>query len=38
MQRYSTIVLASAGGATLVIAVMLLSSVFASNKKLLDRY
>ena len=33
MQRYSTIVLASAGGATLVIAVMLLSSVFAVATK-----
>jgi hypothetical protein len=33
MQRYSTIVLASAGGTTLVIAVMLLSSVFAVATK-----
>jgi hypothetical protein len=33
MQRYSTIVLASAGGATLVIAVMLLSSIFAVATK-----
>jgi hypothetical protein len=33
MQRYNTVVLASAGGATLVIAVMLLSSVFAVATK-----
>ena len=33
MQRYSIIIFASAGGATLVIAVMLLSSVFAVATK-----
>jgi hypothetical protein len=33
MPRYSTIILASVGGATLVIVVILLSSVFAEPTK-----